>query len=67
LFFCDESEVLDLGKIAFIFDCMLISPNNEKSIQAFQTFWTPKSLQKRPDEFRSINFNRFIIAASREE
>jgi uncharacterized protein len=62
----ENKEVVDLGKIAFIPDFVLISPSNEKVYLDVLGFWTPKSLQKRLDEFRSINFNRFIIAASQE-
>ncbi len=62
----ENKEVLDLGKTAFIPDFVLISPNNEKIYLDVLGFWTPKSLQKRLDEFRSINFNKFIIAAGQE-
>jgi uncharacterized protein len=62
----ENKEVLDLGKTAFIPDYVLISPNNEKIYLDVLGFWTPKSLQKRLDEFRSINFSKFIIAASQE-
>jgi uncharacterized protein len=62
----ENKEVLDLGKTAFIPDFVMISPNNEKIYLDVLGFWTPKSLQKRLDEFRSINFSKFIIAAGQE-
>lgn len=62
----ENKEVLDLGKTAFIPDYLLTSINGEKVYLDVLGFWTPKSLQKRLDEFRSINFNKFIIAVSQE-
>jgi uncharacterized protein len=62
----ENKEVLDLGKTAFIPDYVLISPRNEKIYLDVLGFWTPKSLQKRLNEFRSINFSKFIIAAGQE-
>jgi predicted nuclease of restriction endonuclease-like RecB superfamily len=69
----ENREVIDLGKTAFIPDFVLISPQNEKIFLDILGFWTPKSLQKRLDEFQAIGFGKFIIAAwselrgSREE
>ena len=66
-------EVLDLGKTAFIPDYVLISPEHEKIYLDVLGFWTPKSLQKRLEEFRAANYKKFILAAwqdlrgSREE
>lgn len=59
----ENTEVVDLGKLAFIPDFILISPENEKIYLDILGFWTPKSLQKRLEEFRAANFNKFIIAA----
>lgn len=69
----ENREVIDLGKTAFVPDFALISPTGEKIYLDILGFWTPKSLQKRLDEFTKINFRKFIIAAwaelrgSREE
>ncbi len=69
----ENKEVLDLGKTAFIPDFVLISPDNEKVYLDVLGFWTPKSLQKRLEEFRGANFKNYILAAwaelrgSREE
>ncbi len=69
----ENTEVIDLGKTAFIPDFTLISPNKKKIYLDVLGFWTPKSLQKRLDEFASIKFDKFIFAAwaelrgSREE
>ncbi len=62
----ENKAVVDLGKIVFIPDFTLTSPDNEKIYLDVLGFWTPKSLQQRLDEFRSINFDKFIIAVSRE-
>lgn len=68
-----NKEVIDLGKTAFIPDYVLISPSNEKIYLDVLGFWTPKSLQKRLEEFRAANYKKFILAAwqdlrgSREE
>lgn len=59
-------EVIDLGKTAFVPDLVLISPEKEKIFLDVLGFWTPKSLQKRLEEFASVNFTKFIIAASNE-
>jgi uncharacterized protein len=59
-------EVLDLGKTAFVPDLVLIAPAGEKIYLDVLGFWTPKSLQKRLEEFASANFRKFIIAASQE-
>ncbi len=69
----ENREVLDLGKTAFVPDFVLISPSNEKIYLDVLGFWTPKSLQKRLEEFRAANYKKFILAAwqdlrgSREE
>lgn len=69
----ENKEVLDLGKTAFIADYVLISPSNEKIYLDVLGFWTPKSLQKRLEEFRAADYRKFILAAwqdlrgSREE
>ena len=68
-----NAEVVDLGKTAFVPDFVLVSPDNERVYLDVLGFWTPKSLQKRLEEFRVANFNKFILAAwselrgSREE
>lgn len=62
----ENKEVIDLGKMAFIPDFTLISPKGKKIYLDVLGFWTPKSLQKRLDEFKSINYNKFIIAAWQE-
>lgn len=69
----ENKEVLDLGKTAFVPDFVLISPDNEKVYLDVLGFWTPKSLQKRLEEFRAADFKDYILAAwaelrgSREE
>jgi hypothetical protein len=68
-----NKEVVDLGKTAFIPDYVLISPDKKKIYLDVLGFWTPKSLQKRLEEFRTANYKKFILAAwqdlrgSREE
>lgn len=62
----ENAEVIDLGKTAFIPDFTLISPMNEKIYLDVLGFWTPKSLQKRLDEFKVIGYRKFIIAAWQE-
>jgi len=62
----ENREVIDLGKTAFVPDLVLISPGKEKIYTDVLGFWTPKSLQKRLEEFASANFKNFIIAASNE-
>ena len=59
-------EVIDLGKTAFVPDLVLISPAREKIYLDVLGFWTPKSLEKRLEEFALANFRKFIIAASQE-
>ena len=59
-------KVIDLGKTAFIPDLVLISPDEQEIYLDVLGFWTPKSLQKRLEEFKSANFKKFIIAASQE-
>ncbi len=69
----ENKEVLDLGKTAFIPDFVLVSPAEEKIYLDVLGFWTPKSLQKRLEEFRGADFKNYILAAwaelrgSREE
>jgi len=62
----ENREVMDLGKTAFVPDLVLISPTKKKIYLDILGFWTPKSLQKRLDEFASANYKNFIIAASNE-
>jgi predicted nuclease of restriction endonuclease-like RecB superfamily len=62
----ENREVVDLGKTAFIPDLVLTSSGNEKIYLDILGFWTPKSLQKRLEEFRMANFRRFLICASNE-
>ncbi|HMS40176.1 MAG TPA: DUF790 family protein [Pyrinomonadaceae bacterium] len=68
-----NKEVIDLGKTAFIPDYVLISPDKKKIYLDVLGFWTPKSLQKRLEEFHAANYKKFILAAwqdlrgSREE
>lgn len=62
----ENREVVDLGKTAFIPDLVLISPEDERVYLDILGFWTPKSLQKRLEEFRAANFRKFIFAASQE-
>ncbi|MGC2237143.1 MAG: DUF790 family protein [Pyrinomonadaceae bacterium] len=62
----ENTEVVDLGKTAFIPDLVLISPEGKKVYLDVLGFWTPKSLQKRLEEFRAANFGQFIFAPSQE-
>lgn len=62
----ENRKVIDLGKIAFIPELILVSPTGEEIYLDILGFWTPKSLQKKLDEFQSVNFKKFIIAASNE-
>lgn len=62
----ENREVIDLGKTAFVPDLVLISPEKEKVYLDILGFWTPKTLQKRLEEFASANYTKFIIAASNE-
>jgi uncharacterized protein len=62
----ENNEVIDLGKTAFIPDFTLLSPIGEKIYLDVLGFWTPKSLQKRLDEFKTIGYKKFIIAAWQE-
>ena len=61
-----NKEVIDLGKTAFIPDYVLISPDKKKIYLDVLGFWTPKSLQKRLEEFRAANYKNFILAAWQE-
>jgi len=62
----ENRKVIDLGKTAFVPDLVLISPEKKKVYLDVLGFWTPKSLQKRLDEFAAANFTKFILAASNE-
>lgn len=62
----ENRKVIDLGKTAFIPDLVLVSPDAEEIYLDVLGFWTPKSLQKRLEEFAAANFKKFIIAASHE-
>ena len=62
----ENRQVIDLGKTAFVPDLVLISPNGEEVYLDVTGFWTPKSLQKRLEEFAAANFTKFILAASQE-
>jgi predicted nuclease of restriction endonuclease-like RecB superfamily len=56
-----------LGKTAFVPDLVLISPDDKEKVYLdVLGFWTPKSLQKRLEEFAAANFTKFILAASQE-
>ena len=59
-------EVIDLGKTAFIPDFVLISPDEEHVYLDILGFWTPKSLKKRVEEFRALNFRKYIFVACQE-
>ena len=62
----ENNEVVDLGKTAFIPDLVLVSSEGEKIYTDVLGFWTPKSLQKRLEEFRAANFRQFILVACQE-
>ena len=62
----ENKAVIDLGKTAFVPDFVIISPDGEKIYLDILGFWTPKSLQKRLDEFKAANFKNFILAAWQE-
>ncbi len=62
----ENRQVIDLGKTAFVPDLVLTSPAGEKVYLDVLGFWTPKSLQKRLEEFAAANFTKFILAASQE-
>lgn len=62
----ENTEVVDLGKTAFIPDFVLVSPDGAKIYLDVLGFWTPKSLQKRLEEFEAANYKKFIIAAWQE-
>jgi predicted nuclease of restriction endonuclease-like RecB superfamily len=59
-------EVIDLGRTAFVPDLVLAAPAGKKIYLDILGFWTPKSLQKRLEEFAAARFTKFIIAASHE-
>jgi predicted nuclease of restriction endonuclease-like RecB superfamily len=63
----ENRQVIDLGKTAFVPDLVLISPDDKEKVYLdVLGFWTPKSLQKRLEEFAAANFTKFILAASQE-
>jgi predicted nuclease of restriction endonuclease-like RecB superfamily len=62
----ENKEVVDLGKMAFIPDFVLISLEGDKVYLDVLGFWTPKSLEKRLAEFKAVNFRNFIFAAGQE-
>lgn len=62
----ENKVVIDLGKTAFVPDFALVSPDDEKIYLDVLGFWTPKSLQKRLEEFKAANFKNFILAAWQE-
>jgi predicted nuclease of restriction endonuclease-like RecB superfamily len=62
----ENKEVLDLGKTAFVPDFVLISPENKKVYLDVLGFWTPKTLLKRLEEYKSANFKNFIFAAGKD-
>ncbi len=61
-----NTEVVDLGKTAFIPDFALRAPDDRKIYLEMLGFWTPDSLRKRLDEFRAAGFDRFLIGAWQE-
>jgi predicted nuclease of restriction endonuclease-like RecB superfamily len=62
----ENNQIVDLGKTAFVPDFVLIAPGEEKIYLDVLGFWTPKSLQKRLEEFREAGFQKFILAAWQE-
>ena len=62
----ENREIVDLGKLAFIPDFILISPEGNKVYLDVLGFWTPNSLMKRLSEFKTANFQTFILAAGQE-
>lgn len=62
----ENLKVIDLGKTAFVPDLVLVSPEGSEIYLDVLGFWTPKSLQKRLEEFRAAGFTKFILAASQE-
>ncbi len=62
----ENKKVIDLGKITFVPDLVLISPENKEVYLDILGFWTPKSLQKTLAEFAAASYRNFIIAASSE-
>jgi len=62
----ENKGIVDLGKTAFVPDFVLIAPDGGKIYLDVLGFWTPKSLQKRLEEFRAANFRKFILAAWQE-
>lgn len=62
----ENREVLDLGKTVFVPDFVITSPRGEKTYLDILGFWTPKTLQKRLEEFRAANYTKYILAAWQE-
>ncbi len=62
----ENRKVIDLGKTAFVPDLVLILSDGEEIYLDVLGFWTPKSLQKRLEEFAAANYTKFILAASQE-
>lgn len=62
----NNRRVVDLGRAAFVPDLVLISPGGKEIYLDVLGFWTPKSLEKKLEEFRAAGFTKFIIAASNE-
>jgi predicted nuclease of restriction endonuclease-like RecB superfamily len=62
----ENREVIDLGKTAFIPDFVLVAPDREKIYLDVLGFWTPKTLQKRLEEFQAANYKKYILAAWQE-
>lgn len=61
----ENTEVVDLGKLAFIPDFVLKKAGAKVYLDVLG-FWTPKSLHKKLDEFKDSNFKNFIICAWEE-
>ncbi|CAN5414479.1 DUF790 family protein [soil metagenome] len=62
----ENCKVIDLGRTTFIPDLVLVSPDGKEIYLDILGFWTPKSLQKRLEEFAAANYTKFILAASQE-
>ena len=62
----ENQKVIDLGRTAFVPDLVLVAPDGEEIYLDVLGFWTPKSLQKRLEEFAAANYTKFILAASQE-
>lgn len=62
----ENRKVIDLGKTAFVPDLVLTAPGKKEIYLDILGFWTPKSLQKKLEEFAAADYKDFIIAASHE-